>query len=53
MSPVHSGLGRLIAPKEKAAQSPWMGDKEIEEEEYPYILPEEIGHAKALYWGRV
>ncbi len=49
MSPVQSGLGRLIAPKNKAAQSPWMGNKEIEDEENPYTLLEEIAQKVQKY----
>ncbi len=32
-----------------AAQSPWMGNKEIEEEENPYTLPEEIAQNVQRY----
>ncbi len=48
MSPVQSGLGRLTAPLKQAAQSPWMGNKEIEEEN-PYILPEEVAQRVQKY----
>ncbi len=49
MSTVQSSLGRLIAPKEQAAQSPWMGNKEIDKEENPYTLPEEIAQRVQKY----
>ncbi len=49
MSPVQSGLGRLTTPIEKAAQPPWKGNKEIEEEENPYTLPEEIAQKIQKY----
>ncbi len=48
MSPVQSSLGRLTAPPKQAAQSPWMGNKEMEEEN-PYILPEEVAQRVQKY----
>ncbi len=48
MSAAQSGLCRLTAPTKQAAQSPWMGDKEIEDEN-PYTLSEEIAQKVQKY----